>query len=271
MRHGLRGAVLRHRLGLRGRRPRDRRRRADDRSTATPTPCVAGGTEAGDHRRWRSPPSPRMGATSRDRHLAALRPPPRRLRDGRGRRRCMVLEDAERAPSARRHRSSADLSGYGATSDAHHLTAPEPERRRRRAGDRSGAAPTPGSSLATSTTSTPTGPRRRSTTAPRPRRSSARSASARRSVPISSTKSAIGHLLGAAGAVEAVATLAGAARADRAADAQPTRSPTRASTSTTCPARRAPLDAQRRARRSAISNSFGFGGHNVVLCLEAAA
>ena len=37
MRHGLRGHVLRRRLGLRGRRPRDRRRRADDPAPATPT------------------------------------------------------------------------------------------------------------------------------------------------------------------------------------------------------------------------------------------
>ena len=46
MRHGLHGQSLRRRVRLRGRRPRDRRRDADDRSAATPTPCVVGGAEA---------------------------------------------------------------------------------------------------------------------------------------------------------------------------------------------------------------------------------
>ena len=90
-------------------------------------------------------------------------------------------------------------------------------------------------------------------------------------IPVSSTKSAIGHLLGAAGAVEAVATLL----ALRDGIAPPTlglRARGRASTSTTCPAPRAA--ARGRAGTGgaamAISNSFGFGGHNAVLCLEAA-
>ena len=86
-------------------------------------------------------------------------------------------------------------------------------------------------------------------------------------VPVSSTKSAVGHLLGAAGAVEAVATVL--ALRDRVApptvgweereegldlDYVPVARPL---TYVGQPA-------------VALSNSFGFGGHNVVLCLQAA-
>ena len=78
----------------------------------------------------------------------------------------------------------------------------------------------------------------------------------------------IGHLLGAAGAVEAVATLL--AMRDRV--APPTLNyehPTRGSTSTTSRTRRATLDINGKPA-VALSNAFGFGGHNAVLCLEVA-
>ncbi len=87
-------------------------------------------------------------------------------------------------------------------------------------------------------------------------------------IPVSSTKSAIGHLLGAGGAVEAIATiLALRARlipptlgwAERDPDLDLDYVPDRAR----------PLDLGDGRRPIAISNSFGFGGHNAVLCLEA--
>ncbi len=81
----------------------------------------------------------------------------------------LVLEEARRA-AARGAEPLGEVLGYGATSDAYHLTAPEPDGRE--------AARAIGLALADagltadrrSTTSTPTAPRRRSTTAPRPRR-----------------------------------------------------------------------------------------------------
>ena len=87
-------------------------------------------------------------------------------------------------------------------------------------------------------------------------------------IPISSTKSAIGHLLGAAGAVEAIATIL-ALRAGSSLRRSASSSPIPTSTSTTSPVARRPLELAAGARAIAISNSFGFGGHNTVLCLEA--
>ena len=91
-----------------------------------------------------------------------------------------------------------------------------------------------------------------------------------RAVPVSSTKSAIGHLMGAAGAVEAVATLL--ALRDRVAPpnlgyGEP--DPECDLDYVTDGARG--LGERTGNGRGAVglSNSFGFGGHNVVLCLRA--
>jgi 3-oxoacyl-[acyl-carrier-protein] synthase II len=88
-------------------------------------------------------------------------------------------------------------------------------------------------------------------------------------IPVSSTKSAIGHLLGAAGAVEAVATLL--ALRDRI--APPTLGFSEREEDLDLdyvPGGARPLDVADGRRALALSNSFGFGGHNAVLCLEAA-
>ena len=86
---------------------------------------------------------------------------------------------------------------------------------------------------------------------------------------MSSTKSAIGHLLGAAGAVEAVATLL--ALRDRI--APPTlglSEPEDGLDLDYVPGAARPLARNGDGPVLALSNSFGFGGHNAVLCLEAA-
>jgi len=89
-----------------------------------------------------------------------------------------------------------------------------------------------------------------------------------RRIPVSSTKSAIGHLLGAAGAVEAVATLL----ALREGIAPPTlglSEPERELDLDYVPGAARPLRLADEKPALALSNSFGFGGHNAVLCLEA--
>jgi 3-oxoacyl-[acyl-carrier-protein] synthase II len=84
-----------------------------------------------------------------------------------------------------------------------------------------------------------------------------------RRVAMSSTKSATGHLLGAAGAVEAVFSIL----AIRDGVAPPTlnlENPSRESLID-----RVPLEAQRRRIKVALSNSFGFGGTNASIIFRA--
>jgi len=81
-------------------------------------------------------------------------------------------------------------------------------------------------------------------------------------VPISSTKSMIGHLLGAAGAVEAIATLLSINRGV----IHPTinyQNPDPA-----CDLDYVPNQARRADVRIAISNGFGFGGQNCTIVLK---
>ena len=85
--------------------------------------CVAGGTEAAITT-WRWPPSPRWAPPRRS---GISRPFDRRrdgfvMGEGAG---VMVLEDAETA-ELRGAPILGYLTGYGATADAHHMTAPEP-------------------------------------------------------------------------------------------------------------------------------------------------
>jgi len=181
----------------------------------------------------------------------------------------LVLEEAGHA-ERRGARVLGEVLGYGATSDAHHLTAPDPEGR--------GAAAAIGAALADAGleasdvdyvnahgTSTPLNDR--AETVALKRALGARAAA----VPVSSLKSAIGHLLGAAGAVEAVATLL--ALGDRV--APPTvgwEEPDEGLDLDYVPRTARPLPARADGRPPvALSSSFGFGGHNAVLCLGAVA
>ena len=107
----------------------------------------------------------------------------------------------------------------------------------------------------TSCTSMRTPPPPRPGTWWRPRRSAPRSARGRRRL-VSGTKSMTGHLLGGAGAVEAVATILALRDRRGPADHEPGR-----------PGRRGPLDIADASRATcrggdlaALNNSFGFGG-----------
>jgi 3-oxoacyl-[acyl-carrier-protein] synthase II len=89
-------------------------------------------------------------------------------------------------------------------------------------------------------------------------------------LPISSLKSAIGHLLGASGAVEAVATVLALRRRV----APPTinwAEPEEGLDLDYVPVTAKPLRGAACQRPAVgISNSFGFGGHNAVLCIAGA-
>ena len=227
--------------------------------------CVAGGSEAAITD-LATAAFAEMGATS---PTGISRPFDRRrdgfvMGEGAG---VMVLEDAETA-ELRGARILGYLTGYGATADAHHMTAPEPT------GD--GAARAIRKALADAEiepgqlvyvnahgTSTPLNDRSETEAL---KTALGESAAA---IPTSSTKSAIGHLLGAAGAVEAVATL----QALRARTAPPTLNLEQPDEDLDLDY--VPLEARHLEVNGhppiGISNSFGFGGHNVVLCVEAAA
>ena len=186
----------------------------------------------------------------------------------------MVLEEAE-AAERRGATILGELMGFGATSDAHHITAPAP--------GGAGAARAIGLALADAGvgpediayvnahgTSTELNDRAETVAL-----KTALGEHAHR-VPVSSTKSAIGHLLGAAGAVEAVATVLalrdgqapptlGYAEQDEGMDLDYVPDAPRAL--------HADGDGNGNgnggARLVALSNSFGFGGHNAVLCIGA--
>ena len=142
--------------------------------------------------------------------------------------------------------------------DAYHITAPADDgdggyRAMRR------LSATPESRRPTSTTSTPTAPRRRWATRSRLGASSGCWARRPASLRMSSTKSSIGHLLGRAGAVEAAFTVLATARPDRAPDASTSTIPRWRPPSIWCPSGKAmKIDI-------ALSNCFGFGGTNASL------
>jgi 3-oxoacyl-[acyl-carrier-protein] synthase II len=180
----------------------------------------------------------------------------------------LVLEEAG-AAAARGAQPLAEVLGYGATADAYHLTAPEPggigaARAITRALDEAGLAPEAVDYVNAHGTSTPLNDRAETDAL-----KLSLGAHAKR-VPVSSLKSAIGHLLGAGGAVEAAATVL--TLRDRV--APPTLNWEEAEEGLDLdyvPGGARPLRDRANGLGSvAITNSFGFGGHNAVLCIAAA-
>jgi 3-oxoacyl-[acyl-carrier-protein] synthase II len=178
----------------------------------------------------------------------------------------LILEDEEQA-NARGAKILGYVRGFGATSDANHMTAPEPNgagatKAILRALEDAGKTAADVVYVNAHGTSTPLNDRAETKAIKMALGEHAAD------VKVSSTKSAIGHLLGAAGAVEAVATIL--ALRDRM--APPTLNYEEAEEGMDLnyvPNEAQPLDIGDKAPL-AISNAFGFGGHNVVLALEAA-
>lgn len=170
----------------------------------------------------------------------------------------LVLEEWDRAHS-RGARIYGELSGYGATADAHHITAPAPDgdgavRAMRQALSRADLAPSDIGYINAHGTSTPQGDVIETR--------SIKEVFGQHAPPVSSTKSMMGHLLGGAGAVEAVACAL--ALAD---DLLP---PTinLDDPDPECDLDYIPHTARNVRVDAVMSNSFGFGGHNATIILS---
>jgi 3-oxoacyl-[acyl-carrier-protein] synthase II len=172
----------------------------------------------------------------------------------------MVLEEFEHA-RRRGARIYAELAGYGMSGDAHHMTAPE------ESGD--GAARCMDNALRNASlnhddidyvnahgTSTPLGDIAETVALKRCFGDHAKK------LAVSSTKSMTGHLLGAAGGVEAIFSVL----AIRDQVAPPTAN--LANQDPDCDLDYVPNTARRMPIRAALSNSFGFGGTNGALIFK---
>ena len=226
---------------------------------------AAGGTEAAIH------PLPLAGfaamqalSTRNDEPERASRPYDKGrdgfvLGEGAG---VLVLESLAHA-KARGATIYAEIAGSGITSDAHHIAQPDPvgagaSRAMRMAIEAAGAVPSDVVHINAHATSTPVG-------------DVAEAEAIRKALGdavdglcVSATKSMTGHLLGAAGAVETIATIL--ALRNRLAPA---------TTNLEDPDDDVHLDVVRGEPRAlpdgeilALNNSFGFGGHNVALAVR---
>lgn len=171
----------------------------------------------------------------------------------------VVLEEMEHA-KARGAKIYAEVVGYGLTGDAYHITAPTPDgdgafRCMNAAMKRAELNPEDIDYINAHGTSTMAdvielGAVKRSF------------GDAVNSLSMSSTKSAIGHLLGAAGAVEAIFSIL-AVKNDVVPPTLNLDDPDEG-----CDIDLVPLQAKERTVRAALSNSFGFGGTNASLIVK---
>lgn len=172
----------------------------------------------------------------------------------------LVLEEYEHA-KARGAKIYAEVVGYGATCDAYHITSPSPDgeggaRAMKLAMEEAGVKPEEISYINAHGTSTPTNDRVETLAI------KIAMGEAAYKTPISSTKSMIGHMLGAAGAVEAVACVKAIE-----CDFIP------ATIGYQVPDEECDLDYVPNTGRKAkvsytMSNSLGFGGHNATVIFK---
>jgi 3-oxoacyl-[acyl-carrier-protein] synthase II len=175
----------------------------------------------------------------------------------------LVLEEYEHA-RRRGARIYAEIVGYGASADASHITAPAPEgeggqRAMRMALRDAGISPEQIGYVNTHGTSTPAGDVAECQAINRVFGEHAKSG-----LMVSSTKSMTGHLLGAAGGLEAVVTVLTIARGVL----PPTINVDEQDPE--CALDVIPNVARERTVDAAMSNSFGFGGTNAVVLFKRA-
>ena len=171
----------------------------------------------------------------------------------------LVLEELERA-QARGATIYAEVKGYGSTDDAHHITAPKedgdgPARAMAIAMRQGGVKPGTVDYINAHGTST------KYNDAIETRAIRRTFGDHADKLMVSSTKSMIGHLLGASSAVELVAT----ALSVKNEVVHPTRNYT--TPDPECDLDYIPGEARALTVRNALSNSLGFGGHNVSLLI----
>ncbi|MGM9629772.1 beta-ketoacyl-ACP synthase II [Butyricicoccus sp.] len=172
----------------------------------------------------------------------------------------LVLESLSHA-KARGATIIAEVAGYGTTSDAYHITSPDPTgegpaRAMTMAVEDAGLTPADIDYINAHGTSTPVNDSSETNAI-----KIAFGGSAQR-LKISSTKSMTGHLLGAAGAIEAIAC-AMAVKEDKIPPTIHYEQPDEA-----CDLDYVPNQAVSCPVNAAISNSLGFGGHNATILLR---
>lgn len=172
----------------------------------------------------------------------------------------VVLEELEHA-KARGAKIYGEIKGYGLSGDAHHITAPAEDgdggfRAMQAALKRAGLAPSDIDYVNAHGTSTPLGDLIEAKAVAR------LLGDAAANVSISSTKSATGHLLGAAGAIEAIYAI----KTVQTGDLPPTLN-LNDPEDQVADFDLVPLKSRHRKVRNAMSNSFGFGGTNASLIM----
>ncbi len=175
---------------------------------------------------------------------------------------CLILEEYEHA-KARGAKIYAELCGYGATSDAHHITAPDPEgiqgaRAIRMAYEQSGVN---SEKIYVNAHGTSTPMNDKTETAAL---KAALGDELAHKIVVSSTKSMTGHMLGAAGATEAVASVLALYHGV----VPPTIGLQNADPD--CDLDYCPNVKREMALDLALSTSLGFGGHNGCIAFKKA-
>jgi len=172
----------------------------------------------------------------------------------------LIVEELEHAKRRGAH-IYAEIKGYGMSCDAHHITAPDPSgegaaRAMEMAVRKAGWQPGDVQLINTHGTSTPMGDKMEISAIKMMMGENAAK------VLVQSTKSMIGHLLGAAGAVETIATILAIEKSI----VHPTIN--QFDKDPDCDLNTVPNKAVKADISRALVNGFGFGGHNAVLALE---